>query len=254
MGCPSRAMALCPGLHLGTVAADAIDLDPHGQSLLPGPAERILVGAQEALGELVDVLVGPGFGHARLAVEDHVGLRIVPVLHRDDDAGVAAQVLRLEPPFGGVEEHLVAFDVHPDHRHLRRSVGVARDDVAVGLVLEDLLHGLRQCHHHDSASSVPEDDYPRPMNGILVAMTVRNCTLASSGRLAMYTTARATCWTSIVGSAAMEPFGCGTPVFILAVSSVSALPMSIWPQAMSYFRPSREVDLVRPVMACLVAV
>jgi len=27
--------------------------------------------------------------------------------------------------------------------------------------------------------------YPRPMKGIFVAMTVRNCTLASSGRLAM---------------------------------------------------------------------
>ena len=30
--------------------------------------------------------------------------------------------------------------------------------------------------------------------------------------------------------------------------------MSIWPQAMSYLRPSSEVDLVRPVIACLVAV
>ena len=36
--------------------------------------------------------------------------------------------------------------------------------------------------------------------------------------------------------------------------SVAALPMSIWPQAMSYLRPSSDVDLVRPVMACLVAV
>ena len=27
--------------------------------------------------------------------------------------------------------------------------------------------------------------YPRPMNGILVAITVMNCTFASSGRLAM---------------------------------------------------------------------
>src|SRR6266849_4005392 len=31
--------------------------------------------------------------------------------------------------------------------------------------------------------------YPRPTNGILVAITVRNCTLASSGRLAIYSTA-----------------------------------------------------------------
>ena len=30
--------------------------------------------------------------------------------------------------------------------------------------------------------------------------------------------------------------------------------MSIWPQAMSYLRPSSDVDLVSPVIACLVAV
>ena len=36
--------------------------------------------------------------------------------------------------------------------------------------------------------------------------------------------------------------------------SVSALPMSIWPHAMSYFRPSRAADLVSPVIACFVAV
>src|SRR5690606_4046972 len=35
---------------------------------------------------------------------------------------------------------------------------------------------------------------------------------------------------------------------------VAALPMSICPQAISYLRPSSDVDLVRPVMPCLVAV
>jgi hypothetical protein len=35
---------------------------------------------------------------------------------------------------------------------------------------------------------------------------------------------------------------------------VIALPMSIWPQAISYFRPSSAVALVRPVMACFVEV
>jgi hypothetical protein len=39
-----------------------------------------------------------------------------------------------------------------------------------------------------------------------------------------------------------------------AVMSVAALPMSIWPQAMSCLRPSSEVERVRPVIACLVAV
>src|SRR3990172_7365035 len=86
-------------------------------------------------------------------------------------------------------------------------------------------------------------DYPRPTKGILVAMTVMNCMLASSGRLAMYTTDRATFMTSIVGSTSTDPLACSTPLLILAVSSVAAFPMSIWPQAMSYFRPSSEVDL-----------
>ena len=47
---------------------------------------------------------------------------------------------------------------------------------------------------------------------------------------------------------------CGTPWVILSVSAVAALPMSSWPQAMSCLRPSREMHLVSPVIACLVAV
>jgi hypothetical protein len=62
--------------------------------------------------------------------------------------------------------------------------------------------------------------------------------------LAMCKTAFATWPTSIMGSA------CGS----FAASSVNALPMSIWPQAMSYLRPSSEVDLVSPVIACFDAV
>src|SRR3954447_15637772 len=66
--------------------------------------------------------------------------------------------------------------------------------------------------------------------------------------------ARATHSTSMVGSIAIVPFAWRIPAFIFAAISVSALPMSIWPQAMSKARPSRAVDFVRPVMACLVAV
>jgi len=48
------------------------------------------------------------------------------------------------------------------------------------------------------------------MNGILVAITVMNSTLASKGRLAMKTTARATCSTSILGSTSIVPLACMT--------------------------------------------
>ena len=44
------------------------------------------------------------------------------------------------------------------------------------------------------------------------------------------------------------------PALIPAVMSEAALPMSIWPQAMSYLRPSSDIDLVRPVIACFVDV
>ena len=100
----------------------------------------------------------------------------------------------------------------------------------------------------------PAHAYPRPTNGILVAITVMNSTLASSGRLAMWSTASATRCGSITGSTAVVPFACGTPLVIAEAISVSALPMSICPQAMSKGRPSSASDLVRPVMACFVAV
>src|SRR5207244_9097414 len=70
----------------------------------------------------------------------------------------------------------------------------------------------------------------------------------------MYTTARATCSTSSRGPTALSPFACGTPSTLRCVISVAALPMSIWPQAMSYLRQSRDVDFVKPVIACFVAV
>src|SRR5262245_5016040 len=58
----------------------------------------------------------------------------------------------------------------------------------------------------------------------------------------------------MVGSTSMDPLAWGTPRFIRSVNGVAALPISICPQAMSYLRPSSEVDLVSPVMACLVDV
>ena len=63
-----------------------------------------------------------------------------------------------------------------------------------------------------------------------------------------------TCSTSNLGSGATTPWACMTPVAIALDISVTALPMSIWLQAILYFRPSREVDLVSPVTPCLVEV
>ena len=92
------------------------------------------------------------------------------------------------------------------------------------------------------------------MKGIWVAITLMNWTLASSGRLEMYTIASATCCTFMVGSTITSPCACGTPVCIRCVIGVSALPTSTWLQAMLYFRPSSDVARVIPVTACFVAV
>jgi hypothetical protein len=60
---PGKAESLRPGLHLRTDAADPIDVDARTISRLsPWPTERILVGVQKSLGELVDVIVGAGSG------------------------------------------------------------------------------------------------------------------------------------------------------------------------------------------------
>ena len=45
-----------------------------------------------------------------------------------------------------------------------------------------------------------------------------------------------------------------TPAFMRPPIFVSALPTSIWPQAMSNLRPASAVDFVSPEMACLAAV
>ena len=78
--------------------------------------------------------------------------------------------------------------------------------------------------------------------------------LAGRRRQPLEDTARATCSGSIVGSGTTAPCACSAPAFIPSASGVAALPMSICPQAMSYCRPSSDVDLVRPVMACFVDV
>jgi hypothetical protein len=81
-----------------------------------------------------------------------------------------------------------------------------------------------------------------------------NSTLASSGKPAMKSTAWTTLSTAIIGSLMIAPCACNTPAFMRDAVSVSALPMSICPQAMSKARPSSAALFVKPLSACLVAV
>ena len=76
---------------------------------------------------------------------------------------------------------------------------------------------------------------------MFVAITVRNWTFASSGSPAMYTTASAT-WRDVHHRLdADRAVGLERALRrCRRVSSVAALPMSIWPQAMLYARPSSD--------------
>src|SRR5205814_490689 len=63
--------------------------------------------------------------------------------------------------------------------------------------------------------------YPRPTNGMFVAMTVIVSTFAESGSPARYTTAWATASTGIRGSGRLLPSACGTPDAIRSVIGVA---------------------------------
>src|SRR5438876_12254064 len=54
------------------------------------------------------------------------------------------------------------------------------------------------------------------------------------------------------GSASTRPVACNRPRAVSSLRLVAALPMSIWPQAMLYCRPSKDSERVSPVSACLV--
>jgi len=75
--------------------------------------------------------------------------------------------------------------------------------------------------------------------------------VTEGGREAMWTIVSATWVTSIMGSLRVCPSAWIVPSEWPKASSVAAFPISIWVQAMLYGRPSREVDFVKPVIACL---
>ena len=92
------------------------------------------------------------------------------------------------------------------------SSGTAEADPRTGLGLADHAAGGRRARMPRSWASghgpVPPhhaEHHPRPMNGMVVAVTVMNCTFASNGSPAMNNTASATCRTSNVGSGTTRP-------------------------------------------------
>ena len=85
-------------------------------------------------------------------------------------------------------------------------------------------------------------------------MTVVNKILADSGMRDMVKNVSTTADMSMRGSGRMLPSACMMPLAMRSVMSEATLPMSICPTAIENGRPSSEAALVRPEMACLVAV
>src|SRR5262249_35981346 len=148
---------LAPRAHAGAKPADSIDLDADDQALLAGLAIGVLVHSEKSLRQLVDVRVGSRIRDRCRPVDHQVRLWLRAILDRDSDSRVSSQILRLLATVGRVEHRLIAIDVHPHHRHLRLSLLVQRDDVAVGLVLQQLLNRVRQRdRHRDLLTTGPE--------------------------------------------------------------------------------------------------
>src|SRR5262249_5095953 len=97
----------------------------HDQSLFSRPPIRIFIYPKETLRQLANVRVGTSSGDSPFAVEDGVRLRVITVLHRDNDTRIAAYVVRFASSLGSVEKQLVTLNVHP-HCELRVSLSVER--------------------------------------------------------------------------------------------------------------------------------
>src|SRR3989304_7812786 len=61
---------------------------------------------------------------------------------------VAPEVLRLFAALRGVKQHFIPLDIHPDHRHLWAATRVKRYNVPIRLILQPLLHRIRQSDGH----------------------------------------------------------------------------------------------------------
>lgn len=76
-------------------------------------------------------------------------------------------------------------------------------------------------------------------------------TSVSRGNFAKNTNALPTLSTLIIGSTLLLPSACHVPFCEWEAKSVAAFPMSICVQTIPCFLPSRDVDLVKPRIACL---
>jgi hypothetical protein len=237
------------------VARGHLDLDHPGLARPPAGPVQVVGGGAEGIGHRAHQIAPavtieidgqpPIGGGDELGLTEGAGPRAVQVFQR--------QVAAVDELQGGdqfASPEIGAPAAGTGHRRQRvRQVVAAGFPAVIGLDAPD--------GDNDVAvdAEPPLRLEPRPTKGILVAITVMNWTLASSGRLAMWATARPTCSTSMRGSTGSSRRPAARRAVIRSVIGRSRRC-----RCRSGRRRCRRagrralVDLVSPVIACLVAV
>src|SRR3990172_10818494 len=108
------------------------------------PAGRVLIPAEVAPGELVQVLVGALLGDLRHGVPDgEVAVRIVRVRDLEGHVGPLLHIPVLEAALGRVDQNMLAVIVDPYGSDVRRAIGHLGRQVSEGPLLEEIEKLLR---------------------------------------------------------------------------------------------------------------
>src|SRR5215467_7457486 len=103
--------------------ADFLRLDLVENADFVGLAEWVDGFAQIFLRELVDVIVGTGFGDFdHFAADLEIAIRVGGILQRDGNARIAADVSVFHATLGGVDANELAVEVDPYRSDLRAAV------------------------------------------------------------------------------------------------------------------------------------
>src|SRR5262245_10720956 len=166
-------------------AGDSHPRDPFGLDGVDHPhLTRLTVGiavhTEVALGEPVDVLVGPRLLDGSDAAADlDVVVRVGRILHGQRHTRVAPHIAILLSPARGIHAYHSTIELEPDGIHLRTPVGHERREMREGNLLENLPERCRhRRHRRTSLSGIGESSLQASADGAIpppLARSPINC-------------------------------------------------------------------------------